>query len=299
MEFRFVPFLITVVVGVVLVSTMLFPIISDVSATEKTLTNDGLWRMKEIENGDTWEKTSGGTWSYNDDDVLNYGTNGVWNACLGDNWLVRCNGNARGTFVSGTSTGAEVIAATDVITISGSGINSTATPSITGYGYSATGEYVLTSPTVAPYVKSDTPLYATGLTEIEGSSGDVVIHFTGNIEDGLAVTGYARLGGVQFDSVTISDVVIDKTEVAGYVDLYVINAITFTITAPYTDNGETTTYTQDATYTSYVVPYEVTAELSQHLNDTELTLVGIIPLLVVIGLILGVLAIFARRSEIF
>lgn len=280
-----------VAVAAVVFSMVMVPTIGSATETEDTFTNDGLWRMKVIENEDTWTKTSGvAEWTYGTDDVISYGTNGAYNIALGDTWCVRANGTARGTFVAGTSSSAEVISANDVITISGSGITSVDTPAISGYGYSSSGDYVMTNPASATYVNSDTEIYATGWTEIEGTGG-VICHITGSIDDGLTITGYSRYGATAFDSITISDEAINYETVSDHKDLYKINSITFTVTAPQTVDEVTTTYTQDITYTAYVAPYEVTAEKSVHADGITISLLNMLPILVAAGLLVGIIGV--------
>ena len=279
-------------VCVIVAATVLMPILSDATKTEDTFTNEGLWRMKPIENGDEWVK-SGSTVVYNTDDVLSYGNNGLLNIALGDDWCVRANGNARGSFVRSSSTAATVLAADDVITISGSGIISTNTPPITGYGFCSTGEYTLTSTTVAPYVNADSPIYATGVTFMEGGATDIVCHFEGSIEDGITITNIDPYGSTPYDSVVFSDVVIDYEQVTSHVDLYKINKITFTATTTLSDDVNEV----PITYTSYVVPYQVTAEKSQHLDSGSIAIINAIPIIIIVAMITMAVGFFLVKRE--
>lgn len=289
---KIIGLVITALVSVIVLAAVLIPVINDATTTEDTFTNEGFWRMKAIENGDEWVK-SGSTVVYNTDDVLSYGDNGLFNCALGDDWCLRANGNARGSFVRSSSTAATVLAANDVITISGSGIISTNTPPITGYGFCSTGEYALTSTTVAPYVNADSPLYATGVILMEGGATDIVCHFEGSIEDGITITNIDPYGSTPYDSVVFSDVVIDYEQVTSHVDLYKINKITFTAT---TTSG-TTVAEIPITYTSYVVPYEVTAERAVHLSPAEIEILDILPVFIIIAVLIAAVAVVAFRRE--
>lgn len=274
--------IVALVIGLILTFTAVMPLVDDYSGT-KTFTNDGFYRMKEIANGDTWVKTSGGTWTYNTDDVIIY-SDGAFNMVLGDNWCVRANGTARGTFVSGGAQDTTVVSASDVITISGTGITSTDTPEISGYGGYSTGSYILTKPSVPVYVNSDTPIYATGTTEIPNST-PALFHIEGNIDDGVTITAYSTHSMTAYDSITTSNVEINYTAVDGYLDLYKLASITFDITAIKTVSDTPTTYTASATYNSYVVPYEVTADPD---NPTAYkNLVSVLPLFALILLVAG------------
>lgn len=275
--------LVAIMVGAVAFGAML-PIFQDVTATEDTFTNDGFYRMKEIKNGDTWVKISGGTWTYNTDDVIIY-SNGGYNMVLGDEWCVRGNGTARGTFVSGGAQDTTVVSANDVITITGTGISSNDTPAISGYGGCSTGSYLLTDPSKSVYVKPDTPIYATGTTEIS-ASGSGLFHIEGTIKDGFTITAYSVYSTTPYDSITTSNVVVNYSPVSGYVELYKLDSITFDIEAVKTIEGTPTTYTTSATYNSYVVPYEVTAERAIHGDSGFNTIVNLIPLVIGMGLLL-------------
>lgn len=295
MNNKLIPIVLTLVVGIILAGSVLMPVLNDATKTTDEFTNDGFYRMKEISNGDTWMKVSGGAWTYNTDDSISY-TNGAFNMTLGDDWCVRANGTARGTFVSGGAQDATVVSADDVITISGTGISSSGTTTISGYGACSTGDYILTEPSTPVYVNSETQIYATGTTEIS-TSGSALFHIEGNIKDGVTITAYSLYTTTAYDSIETSNVVINYAPVSGYVDLYELTSITFDVTATKTIEGTSTEFTASATYNSYVVDYKVTAELSEHMTPGQIALLGAIPVMVIIALLMAAVGVVARRNE--
>ena len=88
---------------------------------------------------------------------------------------------------------------------------------------------------------------------------------------------------------TVSDVTINAEEVSGYNDLYKFQSVTFTTTS---GDGATT----DCTYSVLVIPTSVTAERSVHVTPIEASLLGIIPLLVVIGIVIGAVWFIRQRN---
>lgn len=295
MEFRFVPFLIAVVVGVLLCATMLFPIISEATATDRTFDNSqyAYYDMKALEEGDSWAYAAG-TWTYNDQPITinNVGGDKI-SIVASNNEVVRQDGQARGTSYNGSNT--DDVEAITVEGVDYLNINDNNVAYTSGYGAVPDGDYVLKKYDAAGYVKKDTPLWVTGFTNLTTSSNSqLIVHIEGTIDDGLTITvtpkAYAPVTGI-----TVGDYTINYESASEGVGLYKLTSVVFDVTGTFNEEEITTTFT----YSTFVIPKEITAEKSQHLNDTEQTLVGIIPLLVIIGLVIGVLAIFARRAEIF
>lgn len=298
MEFRFVPFTISIVVAVVLFATMLLPIIGDATATEKTFDNSASarYQMKELEVGDRWERTSQ-VWYYNDEFVSDYKTY-EYGIIFTDNLTLREIGSLKGTSVS---TGGNTITSAESVTVDdGEGLlfNDTGTAFTYTYGYGAVpqGDLIMKTRESSAYVLSDTVMYITGMTQLVSGSDNsqVIVAIYGSINDGFTVAVNPVSNGTASD-ISIGEITVNATPVEECVDLYLFTGISFDINATY--GGDSVTV--NAIYSSFVMPKMVTAELSQHLDDTERTLVGIIPLLVIIGLVIGVVAFVAVRSERF
>ena len=129
------------------------------------------------------------------------------------------------------------------------------------------------------FVASD--LFAEGVTTVNGYWGNV-IKIAGDIS---SVTIDYVLGG---QTVTFSNEEIVKAPVKNHNNLYLLDKITFTATG---SNGDTA-----VTYSYFLVPYEVTAERTISMDGPLGVLVGVIPLLMVAGLVTGAVVWFINRK---
>ena len=280
-----------VAVGILILAAALFPVINEATTTEHTFTNDGLWRMKSIENGDSWSYSSS-TWTYNDEvqTVQSAGAGG-YNALLGDEWCVRLSGQARGPTISGNAS--SLTAEAGEITITFTGIQGTLTQDLPGYGLYTSGDYILTAPAKAVYVKGDTQIYATGNSNVESTPCN--IHIAGTINDGVTITVMENRNSATLSNIEVTNVSINYEVVSGYVNLYKLNSITADVSFDATSGGETTSKSGSITYNSYIVPYQVTAELAVHASQDEIELLETIPVLITVGLIMGIVGVIAAR----
>lgn len=307
--------IITLVVGVILTGALLVPVLNDTTTTEKTFTNSGTFRMTEL----TEEDEVSITWAYNEPYKFNVGEQVItlpndqttgnpinpYTLIVSDAWGLRVGVGASDAvsinlYAAGEASSLVWSASTadsDAVTISLS--NGTAT--FTKEGSQAVtktyenvfipdidGQYVLKNPTESVYLKSDSPIYSTGRYSLTfGATGYALnLHVEGNINDGAEASVIAPTG------FTVSNVAIDKSDVAGYIDLYSFNKVTFDITQDNTD------ITKGLNYTQVIVPYEVTAELSNHLSNAEISLIKTIPVMVIIALVItAVGAIYIGRTE--
>lgn len=281
------------VIALVVVGMVLVPFVNDATTTENTFTNEGLWRMKEIENGDEWTFTSSPFgWECNDvaqTSILSVG----WNGMCGDTWLIRANGQARGPEISGNAVTLTAVA--DEINITFEGVSGTLVYPISGYGIDDTGDYLLSSFNVPTYVLDDSPVYATGISTV-GEIG-IVIHIEGTIKDGFTFDVMDNRNTSNISNVEVSDINVISEKVTGYTNLYKLTSISATISLDNTAQGVTTPHTGTVTYSSYIVPYEVSAELSEHASNIEITLYQMIPILVVLGLIVGIVGLLAYNRH--
>lgn len=312
MEFRFAPFLISVVIGVVLFATVLIPIVDDATTTERTFTNDDYFiTMDKIDSESshiiTWTQATNTKITVDGVDITPN-----WESVTivaEENNLIRCSK------VTGDNTYYLNMVGEDVPTGYGSRLDKSVTVTIEGgvitfagvtsadVNYSATStfttgycinpsnegdyQYIMKTPTSKAYVLGDSEIYGIGYSNVGGAWNNV-FSISGTIDDGLDVI----LVSTPLDSdPTISNETTVYTAVSGYKDLYQFEKETFD--ASYGGN------TYALTYSFVIVPSEVTAELSQHMSDTEIALTSIIPLLVVIGLVIGVVAVLGRRAELF
>ena len=137
-------------------------------------------------------------------------------------------------------------------------------------------DYVMKSPTQKAYLNSDSPILAMGLTTLDSVYYNG-FYIGGTLENYNVIQYYPTS-----NTYTVSNVADDSTAVSGYNDLFTLEKITFTAT-----NIATSAATDNVTYSYFIVPTEVTAERSAHVSPIEASLLGIIPLLVVIGIVIG------------
>lgn len=284
MENKFIAVAVGLTVGVILLSGFLWPIVSDATATEKTFDNTayGFYQMREIETGDSWVR-DGTTWTLNGDEVTSLSSDAV-SVITTDNVVFRQNGQIRGTtyasnnFTSGTAVDHD---GTPAIQIGSNYIDYSV-----GYTAVDEGTHILKTYTDKAYVNGDTPLWVTGVTGFpnQPSDANVIVHIEGTIDDGLTVTATKVSNGAT-SNIEVGEYTINYNEVAGYEDLYQITSVVFDITADYTDSDVTTSINTTATYSTFVLPKEVTAEKSWHLDTTQIALVAAIGTLGAIVLI--------------
>lgn len=291
---------ISVAVAIIVLMSMI-PIFTDAGASEDTFTNEGMWRMAPNTNGDTYTfDSTTREWSLNGTVVNNQNSNSL-SVILLDNTTVRSNGWIRGAQLTGNSVTTIVTNANDQTIVSGNGLQGNGTFDIQGYGINPNGDYLLTDYNKPAYMNGESTIYATGVTGIPNANGlySAVIHIEGNIKDGVTITPYVLYNSpYTVTDVSITDIVIDYESVNGYKDLYKLNGITFNYSAVATNNStsEVTTITDVAcSYSSYVVPYEVTAERSVHASPIEATLIGLIPLLMMVGIMLTAVGLFIAK----
>lgn len=275
------------IVGVLLITTVAIPIINSSTETHETFDNTpyGFYSMKPLEIGDMWVKTDG-TWYYGDTALTGDSLDNV-SIVATDNLALRQNNQIRGTTISNNNTtSAEVIEADGIAILETNGVSHINYDS--GFGATPAGDYVMKTYSASAYVKGDTPLWVTGVTGmgIGGSNGNVIVHIEGTIDDGLTITATKVFNG-GFGDLTIGEYTLNYQEVNGYEDLYKITSVVFDITGTYTGEDNPTTTT--ATYSTFIIPKTVTAELSYHPNESESTLIGIIPLLMVVGLVIAII----------
>lgn len=296
--------IITLVVGVILTGALLGPVISDATKTEVTYTNEGYYRMAEI--GDesisiVWDHTEPKQITVNDEvvDLIKVPTNKVVTIAVTDETIIRYAPVTSNTLIQVYSSagyyGAGVNDGTDMtITIgegtltADNGSGTTVTKTITsGYYASNNGKWIMKTDGETAFIhKDDSVVVLAGNTNV----GDVTIgvYANGTINDGLSFETFPVDGEAHV--VTYGDVTFNYTDVTGYIDLVKLSNCQFDITCDDT--------TATATYSYFLVPYEVTAELSQHLTPGQISLVGAIPVMVIVALLMAAVgAIALRRAD--
>jgi len=292
MDNRFIGLIIGLVVGVLMIGSLLVPVINEASTTEKTFTNDGgYYRMAELSADDdaeytlNWDKSATTHLEINGQDYDAYSAYGqaLTTVVASDSWLLRySSANTAygylqyfdGTTWMGDDTTTqkmEFVASGGTAVLTRTSTTDQVTTKTVTYEYiyvimpDATSD-IMKKPTETPYVKGDSELYAMGLTSSK------LFQISGNVNDGITVDILGESEEV------ISNLEINKVAVEGYIDLYVISSITF----DYTISGTTAS----ATYNFFIVPYSVTAELSNHLDAGEIAMIAVIPVLMIASLLI-------------
>lgn len=298
-----------VVVAVIMCSVLVFPVIEDVTATEETFENEGYYYMQKISSDDTTEHVL--TYDYNNGDYI-FTFDGVdisdkiqsdiitTVATDGESWVLRAEKNeyvglqgsgstlsfgghnsvtANVTFSAGTVTVTRTLVSGDDV-VPGSTLTGT-------YGElwiisNDTTDYVMKKADTSAYILENTEYLAVGITGL--TSWNTVIVLSGDSADFDATIVYPPNL-----TTTVTNKAIDETEVGGYVGLYSLTKLTFTI------NDGTTT--KDAIYSYFIVPAEVTAEYSNHLDAGEIAIMAVIPVLLLVALVLVVVRMIAGRSD--
>lgn len=309
MDNKLIQVVIAITVGIVVLGSLLTPVIADASTTEKTFTNEGYYYMQKISAEDTTEHVL--TYDYNDGDFI-FTLDGVdisdkiqsdlitTVVTDGESWVLRANKNeyvglqgsgstlsfgghntvtANVTFNAGTVTVNRTIVSGDNVVP-----GSTLTGSYEELWIISNDptDYVMKKADESAYMLKDTEYLAVGITGM--TTWNTVIVLRGDSTDFDANIVYPPNL-----TTTVTNKAIGETEVDGYVDLYSLTKLTFTI------NDGTTT--KDAIYSYFIVPSKVTAELEQHLDTAEIGLIAVIPVLMIVAFLVFAVRIFGGNRD--
>ena len=308
-EESLIPKIVGIVVAIIVVSVVLIPITNAVTQTEKTLENDGYYRMStnEISGADTmvitWDHTKPTTLTI---DGVDYAIStdifpsvGVTRTvAFADDVLLRM---AR---IETNNYGLELWYSSAKSVYANENVDLTLTIDSTkvtwqkgveeAFELSYTGDWtvidsngnkIMKSGNTDAYMLADSEFSIAGISGVGVGGGSPTMAFfviDGTMDD-FTVTNP--------NDITISNAESTYTDASGYVDLYALEKITFTTTYNGTD--------VDQTYTYFVVPYQVTAELSQHLDPMTNTIISIIPIFVVLAILMGIVGLmyFNRNGQ--
>ncbi len=305
MDIKGFPALIVGVVVALVLAGATLPIWADTLATEDTFKNDGLFYMDKID-ADTeiigeWDPTDPTNITINDNVIaLPQSSTFPLTLIAYDDWGLRYLGTMSGGAPSVTlfddaySTRLTVSTeSTDPFTIAISGGTASFSDGVDtvektfteGFIISNTGPYVMKKGNTDAYLNGDSIIYSTGRSGGLSSltSNTVSIHLDGTIDDGVNVNM------VYPGNYTTSNISVNATEINGYKDLYAFTSVTFTV-------ADTSEHTANATYSQVIVPYEITAERAVSMSGPLGVLVGVLPLLIVAGLVTGAVVWFINRK---
>lgn len=294
-----------ITVGIVVLGSLLVPVINDASATDNTFENEGYFTVSKHLSTDEdvsieWDHASPNIITVNDTDVSLPTGNGSWTIVGTETTaLVRYSISGTTTAVQIFGTSPQVLCNTTngydcTVAITSSGVTLTSTAESDNTATAATtdpiwyaapnGDYVMKLADKAAYVNGDTEIYAIGMSQIGGIGGKMMT-VRGNINDGFTAAVVNPTSGY-----TTGEVTATYTESDNYLDLYELDKFQFDAT----DTSTSTTTTQ--TYSYFIVPHEVTAEKSQHLDTSEIGLLAVIPVLVIAALLVFAVRVFTGRD---
>lgn len=287
---RIIGLALALVVGGLLVGGLLIPSIEGMTATEKTFENVGRYYVQTEIDADTTItmdydiENNVRSW-YIDGELLEYEPTTVGpeytqiTTVVGaDNLLFRTDGRCRGLASTAGNNDYSLAVSSESITY-----GAVVSHAPLFVASTTTTDYVLSNVLNAPrYILGNSELIACGYTSVnvKAAEGDdpavttnAVISFTGTVNDGVEIT--------VFDSnytFTVENVVINATAHNGYKNLYDFTSVEFDVISEYDQ-------TTHCTYSVLAVPASVTAELSNHLNATEIAMFGVISILGIVALV--------------
>lgn len=291
------------VIALVVVGMVLVPFVTEATTTERTFENEGYFYLDKINSTDETEHTI--VWDVTDGKILT--VDGVdmdittWG--LSNYQLITVFATETDLFRLGVISGSQALAWVQVrgSTIAYAGASTLFSATIGGGNVSVQiddeasprsltytdayiispdkADYVMKKSNESAYLKADSVIYGMGQTQVTGTSG-AVFKVEGTIED-VDVTSLVTTT----PEITISDIEVSYSAVDGYIGLYAFSKVTFVATAG--------TDTTNCTYSYVIVPASVTVELFQHASNIEITLYQMIPILVVLGLVVAIVGLFA------
>ena len=277
---RITGLVIALVVGGLLVGGLLIPSIEGMTATEKTFENEGYYYMTDLNDQSITYVFDGSTWTINGIQAT-IDTSELTTIVAANNVIIRANGYLRGSS-NINLTSLDITVTADGIT--GYGMNGSTRHdinlSVAVYYCAVTTptDYVLSKYNVPTYLNENSQILADGQSAYK-SDASAVFRIEGSIADGFTVTP-------AMSSITITDVVCNYSAVAGYEDLFKVESITFnSVFNNGTPADPSDDITQAQTYSSYVVPVEITAEKTQQLDATQIAMFGVISILGIVALV--------------
>lgn len=153
------------------------------------------------------------------------------------------------------------------------------------YVISDSGDYVMKNPDAAAYVLDDSETLAIGLTVISGSF--VIMGWDSDVGADVEPVVYYPPTGY-----TISGLEITSAEVNGYDNLSIFSKVDYVVTL-----DSDTTVNRAVTYSYFIVPASVTAEITNHPAGVELTIIQMLPVLFLVGVLLFTVSMFISNRR--
>lgn len=294
---RIVGISITVVVSIIVLAGVLMPVLTDVTTTEETFKNVGYYNLTYTESESAtfeWDYQYPRVLTVNGDSItLPEPSSADRTIICGDTFIVGYSANSNGErlrFYDAEHALTANVSGSSVLSLSCESGSYSVTVGTTTYEGTYTelffidtgGAYVLKESDSPAYVNGDSKITLMDWTSVGAAT--VGIRIVGTIDDGLTFDTFRG------EDLTFSNEKVESSKDADFKDLYTVDGLSFTIS-----DG---TNTKNKEFTAYIVPAEVTAEKAVHLSDNQIALMDAIPVLVVIAILMGVVAvILARRMD--
>lgn len=306
-----IPKIIGIIVAVIVATVVLIPITEEATATTDTFTNEGYFRMSEIEATDdtayvlTWDVTTPNTINVNDIPIKMDLTNAPAQVtiCFDNDWMLRANitSGSISTITYIPNTGATTLASSTMeVTLEAGSVtavmdSTTKTEDYTvAYIPDNNGPFVMKKSDNVAYINSNSEMVACGMSRANTSGifTERGIVFNGSIEDGITPTIWRPPTDT---TSTITDVEINATQDGKYIGIYKLSNITMVFN--YVDDDQTVQ--TNLTYSYFLVPAEVTAEKAVHADDMTNTIISTIPIFVVLAILMGIVGLmyFNRNGQ--
>ena len=281
-----------VVVGVLILSAALFPVIDSATTTEHKIINTGAYNLTDVDTEYTLTYDPTGKFVIGDKEIpFNTLPADAITIASAKNMLLRFQNWAAQSynlwlFIDGKSP--LVVASSNSVSnveltfnegslTTNTSIEETYTSDESIRIFNPDGKYTMTiynQP--ATILKDTTVIVGNGTTAVNAWTNRFYIE--GTAED-ITVTPAT--------GITVSNVTVNTTEISQYKEAVKLNSVTFTAT-----DGDNTV---DATYNRVIVPIEINAELAVHASQDEIELLETIPVLITVGLIMGIVGVIAAR----
>lgn len=297
---------ISVAVAIIVLMSMI-PIFTDAGASEDTYTNEGMLYATplndESEYTIEWKYETPTTLTVNEDvfDLTAILSGTVYQGftfLFTDEWMLRYQADSSSILLIKVNEAATTVDTASVstekdLTVSISEGAAAITIGTTTYDYvvdsdgliitnDEDAEYVLKTSTDKAYVLGDSMIYGAGRTGRPFGAGTALSTLgKGSVDDGMTIE-------ISPSSYSVDSSSINSVSVSGHESLYEVTDFSFVL-----NNGSGTTTT--ITYNQIFVPHEVTAERSVHASPVESTLIGLIPLLMMVGIMLTAVGLFIAK----
>lgn len=291
---------ITAAIVVIVIGSVLAPVISDATKTEDVYTNEGYFYLDRFtdEFSFKWDYDNPNVFTINDKNVNFTNTSGLdMSVVLGDTFLIRYYGDRCAFFFEpywGSSVEANAINKTLDVTLSNgtltgtNGLDTQSASSVTElYSITDNGPYIMKKTNESVYLKEDSQIFATGITEDPNAGAYLIWHMDGTPAD---ETGF-HWPDEFISTITVSDEAINITESATISGLYELSTITFKA-----EESSETGANIDITASYFVVPAKVAMSVSNPLGSGTIAILTAIPTLVIIALLVAAISIYNRSK---